>query len=225
MNQLSLLDAPPLARKMPQGPIVRSAEIEGPYRWVMHRAWSVAGPTIVWVLLNPSDADGKRDDPTTLRMIGFSFRWGFGSMVVANLYPFVSSTTDKLKAWRKTFDWKTYEANGMRPWGWDNTSWSAFHHNIEVVSKYLTEDTVCVAAWGAGAPEADVDQLIRGVRAPVENDFGNIGVEINWHCLGKTADGSPIHPLARGRHRVPDDAVLQMWKRRPRRSPERSGCV
>ena len=163
MTQLDLIPPSPGTRaRIPAEPIIRTAEIEDGYRWTMTRAWG-SGPTIIWSLLNPSTADGQRDDPTTLRMIGFSYRWGFGSMIVTNVYPFISSTTDKLHAWRKTFDHKTFEANGMRPWGWDNSSWSAFHHNMGVIEKLIREDTICVAAWGAGADEADVEQFIEGV--------------------------------------------------------------
>lgn len=213
MTQLDLIPPVPGTRaRMPAEPIIRIAEIEEGYRWTMKRAWG-SGPTIIWSLLNPSNADGKRDDPTTLRMIGFSYRWGFGSMIATNVYPFISSTTDKLRAWRKTFDWKTYEANGMRPWELDKSSWSAFHHNIGVINDLIREDIICVAAWGTGADEADIQQFIEGVRLEVDDaEFGSIGIPIEWKCLGKTADGSPIHPLARGRHRVPDDAILIPWK-------------
>jgi hypothetical protein len=31
------------------------------------------------------------------------------------------------------------------------------------------------------------------------------------HCLGTTADGSPKHPLARGKHRIPDDFEPIPW--------------
>lgn len=231
IDQLDLLPGTTSATppRKPSEPIVRSAVLEtvGPYgyRWVMHRAWG-NGPTILWALLNPSDADGKRDDPTTHRMMQFSFRWGFGSMIVCNLYPVVSSKPADMRAWRKTWDWKAYEHNGMRPWDLDKTTWSAFYHNMGLISKVLTPDMTCVAAWGNGAPESDVHQFMCGVRLDPEGaPIGMLGEEMDWHCLGKTADGSPIHPLARGKHRVPDDATLKMWKRKPRRSPERSSCL
>ncbi|WP_020095016.1 hypothetical protein [Methylobacterium sp. 285MFTsu5.1] len=32
------------------------------------------------------------------------------------------------------------------------------------------------------------------------------------HCFGLTADGSPIHPMARGRSRIPDHAQPMLWK-------------
>src|ERR1700681_3527465 len=140
----------PKAMRMPPPPIARTAQIEGPYRWSMSRAWG-SGPTILWVCFNASNADGKRDDPTTLRMMGWSYRWGFGSMVVMNVYPFIASKPADLHAWRRTFDHKRYEELGMPPWknGNDRGSWAAFHHNQRLISDLLTAtpDMTCVAAW------------------------------------------------------------------------------
>lgn len=219
MNQLTLpMSVPAKRAMMPAEPILRQASIEKvgdvTYRWSATRAWG-PGRTILWMLLNPSVADDLRDDPTMLRMIGFSYRWGYGSMVVVNAYPFVSSTTDRLRAWRKTWDHKTYEANGMRPWPFDRSSWSAFHHNLRNISGLIQDDTVVIAAWGAGLPEADLQQIRRGVWRNVDSleHDGFLGpTEIDWWCIGKTKGGAPIHPLARGRHRVPDDAKPRIWK-------------
>lgn len=208
-------------QRMPSEPIHRSADIEKvgdiTYRWTMTRAWATGLPTILWMPLNASDADGKRDDPTTLRMMGWSYRWGFGSMIVVNAYPFVSSTTPALRAWRKTFDHKRFEDMGMPAWklGLDNGPWAAFHHNLGIISKLVSssEVTKIVAAWGNGVPEEDVEQIRRGVRRNVEDDeFGCIDIQVDWHCLGKNDNGSPVHPLARGKNRVPDDARLRVWK-------------
>lgn len=229
MSQLDLLPQASIVRpRRPSEPIVRTAELETidpwTYRWIAHRAWG-PGPSIFWGLLNPSDADGKRDDPTMWRMIQFSYRWGFGSMIVGNIYPVVSSKPVVMRGWRKTWDWETYEANGMRSWGMDKTTWSAFNHNMFVLSKVMTPEMICVAAWGNGAPEADVHHFLTGVRLTDDIPIGMLGAEFDWYCLGKNNDGSPIHPLARGKNRVSDDATLQMWKRKTRQSPERSSCL
>lgn len=214
MSDLELPLNIPARRARPTEPIVRMAEIEGPYRWTMRRAWG-AGPTILWVLFNPSLADGKQDDPTTLRMMGWSYRWGFGSMIVANVYPFIAPHPATLHAWRRTFDHKNHEALGMPLWetGIDRGSWSAFLHNQRLISGLITEDMTCVAAWGLGPTPADLDNFLHGVCMTVEDDeFGLVPIPPKWHCLGTNGDGSPIHPLARGRNRVSDDAKLKPWK-------------
>jgi hypothetical protein len=58
---------------------------DGLYRYSLSRRWG-RGPRIVWIMLNPSRADGQVDDPTIRRCIGFSRAWGYGVMEVVNLY-------------------------------------------------------------------------------------------------------------------------------------------
>lgn len=55
------------------------------YRYSLQREWG-EGPRIAWVLLNPSTADARHDDPTIRRCIDFSQRWGFGALEVVNLF-------------------------------------------------------------------------------------------------------------------------------------------
>lgn len=63
----------------------RGAHIEGHYRYRLWRRWE-EGPEVVFVLLNPSTADGAVDDPTLRRCIGFARRWGMGGLQVVNLF-------------------------------------------------------------------------------------------------------------------------------------------
>jgi hypothetical protein len=53
---------------------------------VLRRAWDRKLPTVLFVALNPSTADAISDDPTIRRCIGFARSWGFGKLVVANLF-------------------------------------------------------------------------------------------------------------------------------------------
>jgi len=69
--------------------IARSAELSecGRYRWWLSRALPGDGQGVVcFVMLNPSTADGKLDDPTIRRCIGFARAWGFGRLSVRNLF-------------------------------------------------------------------------------------------------------------------------------------------
>lgn len=216
MNQLGLaVDQPQRARR-PAEPIIRSAEVEGPYRWTATRAWG-AGPRIVWCPLNPSLADGRHDDPTMWRMMGFSCRWGFGSMTVVNLYPFVTPHPAALRTWRaswRRYDWRESALN----WDIDKCSgFDAWLHNFDVVNKAVQGAHSVVAAWGAGADKADVVEFVDQVTVSYDTSrfdgFGIVPIPVAWKCLGTTGSGAPIHPLARGKHRVPDDARLIDWRR------------
>lgn len=71
-------------------PIVKSAQIDGPYRYELTRHWGNGG-TMAFVMLNPSTADADLDDPTIRRCMGFARREGMGGISVVNLF-----------AWRET---------------------------------------------------------------------------------------------------------------------------
>jgi hypothetical protein len=67
------------------------------YRYWLFREWSMSGPTLGWVMLNPSTADASIDDPTIRRCIDFSQMWGYASLIVANKYAYRSTDPDVLK--------------------------------------------------------------------------------------------------------------------------------
>lgn len=57
----------------------------GTYRYVLRRTWR-GGPVLAFVMLNPSTADAEQDDATIRKCIGFAKRYGFGGIVVVNLF-------------------------------------------------------------------------------------------------------------------------------------------
>ncbi len=67
------------------------------YRYVLRRTWDHSLPTVLFIALNPSTADETVDDPTIRRCIGFATDWGFGSLVVANLFALRSTDPKVLK--------------------------------------------------------------------------------------------------------------------------------
>jgi hypothetical protein len=70
----------------------------GTYRYSLTRMWdqSLIGH-LVFVMLNPSTADDKIDDPTIRRCIGFAKTLGYGSMEVVNLFAYRATNPDELK--------------------------------------------------------------------------------------------------------------------------------
>ena len=70
---------------------------DGQYRWWLRRRWPGGTGTLVFIGLNPSAADGRRDDPTLRRLIGFGRGWGYGELVVLNLFARVSASPAVLR--------------------------------------------------------------------------------------------------------------------------------
>ncbi len=68
----------------------------GRYRYALWRAWSDDYPRIVFIMLNPSTADGEKNDPTIRRCIGFAHVWQFGSMEVVNLFAYRATDASEL---------------------------------------------------------------------------------------------------------------------------------
>lgn len=66
------------------------------YRYTLHRKWA-EGPSILFIMLNPSTADEKKDDPTISKCVRFAKRWGFGSLYVGNLFAYRSTDPEGLK--------------------------------------------------------------------------------------------------------------------------------
>lgn len=200
MNQLALFPKAKPGRARPVEPIARSAEVEGPYRYKLERAWG-GGPAVGWILLNPSTADGQRDDPTCWEMMCHSLRLGFGSMVVVNVYPYITPDPKKLAVWRAR----------QEVIGWINAgAYQAFCHNARRAARALDRVQTRIVAWGNNADLRDVEDFMDRIATADPDDCE--GEPIVWHCLGKTASGAPIHPLARGKHRIPNDQRLIAWK-------------
>lgn len=138
---------------------------DGIYRYSLGRSWDLRDP-MVFVMLNPSIADADIDDPTIRRCMGFARREGCGGIEVINLYGLRATKPKHL-------------LDHPQPEGPDNR-----RHWAEVLRTY---EGPVVAAWGAFVRPLEN----RGVFswALVDAD------KSNWLCLGKTADGSPRHPL------------------------------
>lgn len=184
-----LFDLPEINLRRPSEPIIRAAEIERRYRWTLSRRWA-SGPLCAWCGCNPSNANGQSDDPTLWRMMGFAWRWGYGGIVVVNVLPFIAAKMTELRAWRASDAPYVDIARG---------------ENIGHVARVLALADLAVACWGNLPDPKDVALLAEGVTL-------TLGSEVDWHCIGTTNDGAPKHPMARGKHRVPDDAKPQRWR-------------
>lgn len=56
------------------------------WRYRLERTWAPELPRAAFILLNPSTADETNDDPTIRRCIGYAKAWGYGGLVLGNIF-------------------------------------------------------------------------------------------------------------------------------------------
>jgi len=69
---------------------------DGKYRYALWRVWSTIKRPLLFVGLNPSKASSTMNDPTIIRLMIRASNAGFGGLLAANLYGYVSSYPDVL---------------------------------------------------------------------------------------------------------------------------------
>lgn len=146
----------------------------GTYRYWLSRRWG-PGPTLVFLLFNPSTADHLKDDQTVRRCMYFAKRAGYGGIVILNLY-----------AYRTAYPTELAKAAGLGKdiVGPENLWW------IRDWTK--TEDKV-VLAWGGMSFKA-MDQHQKVIQAT----FQALPRDVSYLCLGTTTNESPRHPSRLG---------------------------
>lgn len=185
--------------------IARSADLSrcSLYRWTLTRTWSNEGGHVCFIGLNPSTADHRHDDPTVRRWILFARSWGYGGFTAVNLYPFRSSSPAECREWAGPAiegpDWYARDA--------------LLYRNLPTIVREAKSAALVVPCWGAGAWDLLwVDHVLEAIQTG----------EAPWpdlHCFGLSKEGHPIHPMARGRCRIPNHARPVLWK------PGSSGIV
>lgn len=139
---------------------------DGIYRYALTREWE-DGRCVAWLMFNPSTADAEQDDATIRKCVGFSKRWGYGRMVVVNLYAVRSR------------DPKTV-ARIADPVGPLNNYW---------IAESLKESRELVCAWGCAQHMSKIGERINEVM------FLARGCKTPIVCLGQRRDSHPRHPL------------------------------
>ena len=73
----------------------------GKYRYELHREWDKEKGKVLFIMLNPSTADGLNNDLTTIRCMNFAKKWGYGGIMIGNIYPFRAKRPKDLRKWLK----------------------------------------------------------------------------------------------------------------------------
>jgi hypothetical protein len=121
-----------------------------------------------FIMLNPSTADERENDPTIRKCVGFASRWGYGAIDVVNLF-----------AWRSTEPRALLQApDAVGPENWKH------------VTTVVYEAARVVLAWGS---HASVRGLIRNQL--LSPHWFVIRTLWKAGTLGRNQDGEPKHPL------------------------------
>lgn len=68
--------------------MIRKAEfsIDKKERYSLKREWDKSKNKILYIMLNPSKADDKKDDPTIRRLVNFTKKFNYGGFLVGNIF-------------------------------------------------------------------------------------------------------------------------------------------
>lgn len=115
------------------------------YRYELRRIWDESKPLVLFICLNPSIADAVSEDNTSRVCINYSTRWGYGGLLIGNLF-----------AYRSTDQSALY--NVQDPIGPDNDHW---------LRRMQDEADLVVCAWSdTGAFKNRDAEVFQYLRAP-----------------------------------------------------------
>lgn len=122
--------------------------------------------SMVFIMLNPSTADGEYDDATIRRCVSFAKREGYDRMEVLNLFAYRTKSPKELMNLH----------GSVNPEGPDNQDY------FDQVVFESGNRIVC--AWGAHGHHLGQHETVKGWLPNKK-----------WWCFGRTAKGFPKHPL------------------------------
>lgn len=119
----------------------------------------------VFVMLNPSTADGETDDATIRRCVGFAQSWQYDRVEIINLFAYRATNPQDILKMDHRGD----------PVGWENQ---------EYVNRAMQDADLVVCAWGAHGSHIGQDETMIGWLGPRK-----------LYALKITKNGHPAHPL------------------------------
>lgn len=135
------------------------------YRFTLQRVWDHPASVVNFVGLNPSTADESVDDATVRRCMRFARDWGYGGLVMTNLYAFRATDPDDL----------AYVEN---PAG--NPA------NDAAIREMAAAARLVVCAWGSNTGPLGTGRIKRALELLDGHEL---------HAIRRNADGMPSHPL------------------------------
>lgn len=140
------------------------------HRYCLGRVWDPRKPLCLFIGLNPSRADGIRDDPTIVKCMGLASRWGYGGFYICNLYSLITPYPERL-------------FREVDPVGEDADKW---------IHEKARECAAIVLCWGS------CGQVNKTIKLNIAHRSRILVDQLprnKLHHTGLTKDGQPRHPL------------------------------
>jgi len=67
------------------------------WRYLLWRRWDAKRPAANFLMLNPSTADEVKLDPTCARARDYAERWGYGALIVTNVFAFRNTSPIEMR--------------------------------------------------------------------------------------------------------------------------------
>ena len=99
-------------------------------RYFLKRKWNNSKGLLLYIMLNPSLADEKKDDPTIRRLINFTKKFDYGGFLVGNIFTIITPNPKELD-----------KSKGMSD------------KNFEEIIKLVNKVDQIVYAWGGSIEE------------------------------------------------------------------------
>jgi hypothetical protein len=157
-------------------PVTTSSALFSPcrrYRYELWRRWSSDGRYCMFIGLNPSTADETLDDPTIRRCVRFARDWGFGAMLMCNLFAFRATDPQVMKA-------------EDEPIGSENDRWLIVNGSAA---------GIVVAAWGVHGAHLNRGNTVRSLLGWKLQCLGVTKDGFPRHPLYLPLHTKPIHYL------------------------------
>lgn len=148
------------------------------YRYLLRRKWNENLPQVTFVMLNPSKANEREDDPTLRRCIQFAKDLSYGSLEVVNLFAYIATNPLELR--------KVDDPVGLK-------------NNCYIKSSTRRAHSIIVA-WGANNY---VKKNPNRQKEVLELIFTQKPVQ----CLKLTKYGYPHHPVRLSKDVTPIDFI------------------
>ena len=107
------------------------------YRYKLTRTWDEDKGRVLFIMLNPSTANHIENDLTTIRCINFAEKWGYGGIMIGNVYPFRAKRPKDLRKWIKNYKY--------------DSKYHKFYNQDRVIEMAEQADMI-VCAWGCNNP-------------------------------------------------------------------------